>query len=376
MIPFDIAQYQPKAWRLLSRSFLAGRTASTYLFHGKEGVGKWATAVSFAALLNCEQPVKSNDDGIPVRPCGECRACRTIFALNYEGLHFAVPVPPHKNLGEAIEQTSEYLAEKRAEPFRILSFASHTAIPIDVAREIRRRLSLRGAEGMTRVVLFYQMERMLPSSADALLKLIEEPPSDTVIILTAQRPESLLPTIQSRAHKVRFHNIPEENIITYLRERHDVGEKRATLLARLADGSLGTAMAMLEMPEDESSQRAVAQLLFKSLLTEPPYETVARLTDLIGGRDRGQAERLLEVWQSLVRDCTFYAVTQDETKVVNVDFLAEITKLCGAFAERQLPEVFLDNIKIALADLRRNVHIHGTLTALILRIRSQMPTQP
>ena len=368
MIPFNILNYQPAAWRTLARSFEADRLTGAYLFHGPEGTGHWALGISLAALVNCRKPEKSGE--MLLIPCGQCRSCRNIYSLNFEGLHFALPIPPHKNFEEAIELTVKLLEIKRAEPFTIFSLAANTNIPIAMARDIKRQLSRRSTSDVKRIVIFYRMERMLSSSTDALLKLIEEPPADTIMILTARRPDSLLPTIQSRTRKIRLGRIPEEAIKNYLADKYNLTEKRAGLLARLADGSLGNALGMIEAPDDEElSQRAVGFLLFKSLLRESSPEVISRITDFLNPRDRGQTEALLTLWQSLTRDCSDYAVSGSEDGIVNIDFRSEIIKLSGNFSDNRLSRQIANNIKITLADLRRNVHIHGALTALVLRIK-------
>ncbi|MEW5994433.1 MAG: hypothetical protein AB1744_08550, partial [Candidatus Zixiibacteriota bacterium] len=371
MIRFDIPRFQPQAWTFLARSFESGRLGGAYLFYGRDGTGRWALAVALAALLNCEKPVHSKSADVPT-PCGQCRHCRTIYGLNSEAFQAAVPIPPHKSFEEAIELTTDIINRKREEPFLILTSSAGTNIPISIARDIHRRLSLRASDGMIRVVLFYQMEQMKLASADALLKLIEEPPADTIIILVTRRPESLLPTIQSRSRKVRLGRIPESAIVDYLREHYEVSENKATLSARLSDGSLGRAIDMISIEDKaDDSQRAVAFMLFKSLLTDPAPQTLSELTELVGGRDRGQAENLLVLWQSLTRDCSNYAVTGDESTIINIDFESEIKRLAGRFRSHQLPERITQQIKNALADLRRNVHIHGALAALALRIKTQ-----
>ncbi|HWR83077.1 MAG TPA: hypothetical protein VN285_07230, partial [Candidatus Deferrimicrobium sp.] len=167
MAAFDITQFQPTAWTSLARSFEAGKVAGTYLVYGREGTGRWALAISLAALLNCEHPTRGGPPVEVLRPCGACRACRMIFGLNFEGLHFALPIPPHKSSDEAIDLTAKALDLKRGDPFRILSGSGNMNIPISLARDIKRRLSLKADTGVTRLVLFYQMERMLAASADA-----------------------------------------------------------------------------------------------------------------------------------------------------------------------------------------------------------------
>jgi len=360
----------------LAKSFESGRITGTYLFYGCEGVGRWGLAVSLAALLNCENPEKSDSENAPLAPCKRCRTCRNIFSLNFEGLHFALPIPPHKSFDEAIELTAEVLNLKRTEPFKILASSANTNIPIAIARDIKKRLSRKSTTGVIRLVLFYQMEKMLAASADALLKLIEEPPGDTIIVLIAQRPESLLPTIQSRARKIRLHKIPKNAIESYLVEKYSLAKKRSMLLAHLSGGSLGSAIDMIETPgQEDSSQRAVGFLLFKSLLSDPSPEVLSHIADFIGPRDKGQAESLLALWQSLIRYCASYAISGNEDEIINIDFRSEITKLADFFASSQFSQRMVDNIKITLADLQRNVHIHGALMALTLRIKSNISSQ-
>jgi len=373
LTPTDISTIQPKAWAILSRSFGADRMAGTYLFHGPEGRGRWSLAVALAALLNCSGPIRSREDEHLAFPCGQCRSCRNVFSLNFEGLLFAVPLPPHKNPGEAIDLTNEYIEAKRREPFRIVSSPTGANIPIATAREIKRRLSRKAPEEITRVVLFYRMEKMLAASADALLKLIEEPPEDTVVVLTAERPDSLLPTIQSRSQKIRMERIPGRTIKRYLTERYDLRENRAQLLARVSDGSLGKALEMTGGDEDEdSSRRAVGLLLFRSLLLDDGPQVIAHLTELINAKDRSGAENLLRLWQSLIRDCARYAVVGDDSELTNLDFAPEVKRLSPQFAGINLASRMIEEIKITLADLRLNVHILGALTALTLKLKSNI----
>lgn len=333
-------------------------------------------AVSYAALLNCENLTDIGDSSDVAVPCGECRNCRNIFGLNFEGLHFAVPIPPHNNkLDDAIDLTNEILQQKREEPFRILSSSASTNIPVAVAREIRRNLSLKAPGGMRRVVVFYQMERMKTSSADALLKLIEEPPADTTIILIAANPDSLLPTIQSRAQKIKVDLSPAQVIEDYLKRRYDLGEQRVKLLARVSEGSVGRAVANADDSEDdETSSRTLALLLFKSLFLESGADTLSHMNEMFNLRDRGEAEELLRVWQALIRDCSSLAVTGEAEDLVNVDFRTDLEKLCGPFSIPSLAAGMAGDIKNTLADLRLNVHIQGALMALALRLRARINT--
>lgn len=356
---------------MLARSFASQRVAGTYLLCGPNGCGRWALAISFAALLNCEEPVPDASADGRLKPCGTCRNCRLIFGLNFEGLYFAVPVPPHKNLDQATEQTAEVVALKREEPFAVPSSAASLTIPIDIARQLKRTVAGRPGEGVCRLIVFYQMERMRPEAADALLKLIEEPPPRTVITLIAEKAERLLPTIQSRSQRINLQPSSAAAVETYLVDRYELDEGRAALLARTSEGIVGRAVDMVESgAEGEETRRAAGFRLFRSLLDDRPADTIARLVESVGERNRADAEHLLHLWQSLLRDCTTLAVTGDDAHLVNIDYTDELRRLSEHFADPGLAACAAENIKITLAHFSRNVHIHGALAALVLNVKA------
>ena len=280
-----------------------------------------------------------------------------------------VPVPPHKKLEEAIDSTSETIAEKKAEPFKRLTSAANVSIPIDMAREVAKRLSRKSSDGITRIVLFYQMEKMRTSSADALLKLIEEPPPDTVLILTAERPEMLLPTIQSRSQKVRLRRLPDSLIAEYLVEKYELSQTRATLIARLSQGVPGRAIDLTDTEdEDSTSRRAVGMLLFKSLFRDPGWSVISQMQDMVNLSNRGEVTEMLNLWQLLLRDAHYYAATGEESELVNVDFAPELKQLSPALSDPQIAGQMVQSIKNTLADSARNVHIQTALAALSLKL--------
>jgi len=281
-----------------------------------------------------------------------------------------LPLPPHKNENEAMELTNQLLQSKRDEPFLLPTSSASTNIPIAAAREISRRLSRKGTPEITRVALFYRMELMKQASADALLKLIEEPPKDTIIIMTAARPQTLLPTIRSRAQKIRLGRTPDKELADYLIRCYDLSQSKAALLSRLSEGLPGKAVEMVD-PEgnEEQSRRAVGFMLFRSLLTQEAPELLSHFGELLDARDRGQAESLLVLWQSFLRDCALYANGGDEDDIVNLDYSVELKKLSIAITNASVLMAMVECIKITLADFRRNVHIQGALAALALKLR-------
>jgi len=242
---------------------------------------------------------------------------------------------------------------------------------------VKKNLSLIPGEGITQVAIFYRMDKMLVSSADALLKLIEEPPSGAVIILTAERPEALLPTIQSRAQGIKMDRVPTEVIVDYLMKKYSLEKSKALLMARISEGLPGYAVDMLAGEEDdESSRRSVGLLLYKTLLTESPAAMILLMEELIDFKNRSEVDNLLYLWQTLVRDCSYYAITGDNQGLVNIDFVPEIIKMSRYFSTPGVTEGVMEAIKNTLADLPLNVHIQMAMAALVLKIKRTIKSAP
>jgi len=366
----DSVHGQVVAKRIIGNSFNSNRLASTYLFYGIDGLGKWSMAVAIAALVNCENPITDDSDQV-VDVCGKCPNCHQIFNLSFPEFHFAVPITPHKSEIEANDLIMEYLEQKRQEPYRIISSHRQMTIPINIARAIKRKTAIKPLAGVTRVILFYQMEKMLASSADSLLKLIEEPPPETIIILTARNPEDLLPTIQSRAHKIAFKPIAVSEIADYLVEKTKIPEKKAVFFAGLSDGSIGKALNFIE-EDDKSSLRGTSFLVFKEIFYGDNPSAVAIVNEFINPNNRGEIELILSFWQSFLADIILAKFGKDNSDIVNVDFKDELASLSAKIIDAKDFGKVLNNLKKILHSIRRNVHIRPAMAGFILEMKKYM----
>jgi len=204
----------------LKSAMLAGRLAHAYLFLGPGGVGKAATARALAAALNCTQPGADGD------ACGTCPSCRRMQA----GAH------------------PDFLV--------ISPIESKVQISIDQIRELRRLTEYPPLGGGWRVVVIKPAEALSvqnDAAANALLKTLEEPPPQHLLVLTARGEADLLPTIVSRCHKLAFAPLPSALIIQELENRRSLPRSQAALVAALSGGSLGRALAL--DPEELVRQR-------------------------------------------------------------------------------------------------------------------------
>jgi len=200
----------------LSESVRAGTLPSSLLFQGPRGVGKQRLALWLAERLLCAE-----EDA----PCGACIACRYVRALTHPDLHWVFPRPRLKDADPDQEQVRDDYAEAIAERVESLGlYASPSGsegIYVATVRSLVQRAAMSPAMGHRKIFIVGDAERMVPQegadmAANAFLKLLEEPPADTTIILTSSEPGALLPTIRSRVVTVRVPLVPDAAVRAFV----------------------------------------------------------------------------------------------------------------------------------------------------------------
>jgi len=186
----------------LSESARAGALPSSLLFHGPRGVGKQRLALWLAELLLCAQ-----EDA----PCGTCTACRYAREITHPDLHWVFPRPRLKDADPDQDQVRDDYAEAIAERVENLGLyappSGSEGIYVATVRSLVRSAAMSPAMAKRKIFIVGDAERMV--AANAFLKLLEEPPADTTIVLTSSEPGALLPTIRSRVVSVRVPLLPD-----------------------------------------------------------------------------------------------------------------------------------------------------------------------
>lgn len=247
----------------LAGSVAASRFPQAALFVGVPGVGKQRIALWVAQGLLCEGAVGA--------PCGRCDSCRRALTLSHPDLHWFVPIPrprasePDKQVEEARETLAGVMEERRREGLwrPPHGMASHSLASV---RLLQRVVGMTPYLGKRKVVILGDAERLVvqeasPEAANALLKVLEEPPEDTTLILTAADPQALLPTIRSRVVGFRIPRAGDAAVRQFLAREPDPPPHEAALERRvlLAEGSIGRAL----WADDEigGAERAGSELL-------------------------------------------------------------------------------------------------------------------
>jgi DNA polymerase-3 subunit delta' len=313
---------------MLKQHLLRDSIRHAYLFSGPPGLGRRTLALRLAQALNCPQPVA------PGEPCGKCKTCQQIERMQYSDL--------------AVIQ-----AEKEGGTLRV-----------EQIRSVRQSLVLKPYQGKYRVALFLRFQEANANAANALLKTLEEAPAHVVLLLTADTPESLLPTIVSRCEVLRLRPLPNETVEGYLKE-HGAEEANARLLAHISGGRPGYALRLMndgEILTFRAKRLDDLQSLLKSTRRER-FAYAGKLTDRKNEAKERFRETLL-VWLSLWRD-VMLTTTGAGAPIANVDRSAEIEALAGRLSlagARQLVEAGED----AIEKLERNVNPRLLAEVLLL----------
>jgi len=319
----------------LQRALAAGRLAHAYIFAGPAGVGKRTTAREWTKMLLCRNPIEIKDlHTAPFRDsCGRCDSCR-LFPDSHPDFH---------------------LIQKELRPFTNHDKGKEAKQDLGmwVIREfLLEKAPLRPVIADSAVYLIREAERLNPSSQNALLKLLEEPPRHCFIILLCSRPDRLLPTTLSRCQILRFGPIDEPHIVAALAKK-GINKPQAQYWARLCEGSIGEALAWAALAPKNTScyeiKRHLVDALAKHTLEDSLdlaawiLQAVSLLKDAWSALDpdtsktdlaRRAAKGVLRMIAAVFSDAMKLNAGLTE-EILNADQLAPIEHLAGRFDSEQ-----------------------------------------
>lgn len=245
---------QEKVKEQLRSSVANGRIPHAQLFQGAEGSGTLPMALAYAQYVACAN--RSNEDS-----CGGCVSCKKFANLAHPDLHFAFPVNTSKSIKKD-PVSDDYIAVWREQLTSNAYFlANHwyTAMGIEnkqglisknESEAIIRKLSLKSFESEYKFLILWLPEKMNATSANMLLKLVEEPPEKTLFLLVSEVPEQVLLTISSRTQPVKLSRISDEDLKAYLVTNKHLSEGDAHSVSRLANGSYIAALEIMQASDE------------------------------------------------------------------------------------------------------------------------------
>jgi len=356
-----------------------GRIPHAQLFTGISGIGKLQLALAYAQYLNC--PNRTEEDS-----CGTCPTCLQFQHLQHPDLHFAFPI---------VKTDAGDTCDAFLEPWRQIILDKHyfdlddwyKALGVETkqgmiyekeSQEILRKLSLKAYGNGYKFMIIWQPEKMNIASANKLLKLLEEPPAQTVFLLVSEHPEQLLSTIQSRVQTIRVPRIEKEVIADAL-TREGIPSETAADIARIANGSYLTARKKADESEENQQELRDFIALFRDAYTvgvlkdpQKKYESLKRLrqwsiemADSFVGREK--QKHFLQYAQQQVRENYIRNMAQPE---LNYQLAAE-----RDFSVKFAPFIHNGNVEGIMSQLEtaeRQIEQNGNAKVIFFDLCLQM----
>ena len=249
-----ILRSQSEIWERIKRISKSNKIGSAYLFSGPSGCGKEGTAIRFAQLLNCE----SNNNII----CGNCSSCFRSASLRHENIKivFPLPVSTNKNKSQNVSFNKDInniiadsILQKSIDYFHKIRIPMANRILIHSIRELRKSLYLKSTSKGIKVVLIFDAHLLSAGqgeAANALLKLLEEPPPGTTFVLVTDYSELLLPTIISRCQRIGFPCLEDVHVESWLNSKM-IKIAHVPFLVGLSRGNMHNAKFFISQSTDD-----------------------------------------------------------------------------------------------------------------------------
>jgi DNA polymerase-3 subunit delta' len=306
---------------LLRRVLSSGRLPHAYLFEGPAGVGKRLMALALARAIFCQ-----NGTG-----CGDCAACRKVDHHNHPDLHFVE--------------------------------ADGNNIKIEQIRTMQKELSYRPLEAPKKICVIDDAEKLNLAAGNALLKTLEEPTANTLIILLTAQPDALLSTVRSRCQRLPFARIERKRLMEVLCEQLAIDETQAHILTSLANGSFKKALG-----KDRDLYIDGRRDLLKTLTGLSPGSILPlfRFAEKLA-QDKEMLPEILEIFQAFYRDLLLYRHGRPESELVNIDLMEKIHRVAN---NESTPSLLgkLSALNQTRRQLARNVNRQLALEVLLMHL--------
>jgi len=322
----------------------SGRVPGAFLFSGEEGIGKKLFALEFARALNCRSPQGEE-------ACGQCPACKRISSFHY-------PESEDADEWKKIIWTDHADVGMVVAPKRVLL--------VDQMRQIEREANFRPFEGKARVFLIDEADRLNEPAANALLKVLEEPPATSHLVLITARPAMLLATVRSRCHPIRFSALTDDEIEHHLLDNKLAPAAEARLRAKVAAGSLSRALAM-DWEDYQEQRQAMLKILNSLALADDRAHLLRLAEEMNEGKYKDEYEDRLDILEALIRDALILSLGIDSPKLTNEDLLSEL-RIVSERIDVNRATFWISQVEELREQLAVNINRKPATDALLLRM--------
>ncbi len=272
------------------------RLAHAYLFVGAQGGGKTETALGIAKFINCENKSKE------VFFCNRCSACLKIIKGNHPDIH-------------------------------IIEADETDLIKIEQIREMLTRIKLRPFQSLRKIFIIRDIEKLTLSSSHALLKTLEEPTQNSLLLLTTSVPEKILDTIRSRCHMMYFRALSREMLAEQLMKDKIQNQQEAHFLAYFTEGCFGKAQQLMKGKMLGQRKNSIE----KFILARDSSDFIKKL---IADKNKMKMKWFLDVLLSWMRDSVLIKVNVENQQLINLDYINDLKAFSHRFSFEALNDIY------------------------------------
>ncbi len=334
-----------------------GRIPHARLICGPEGTGKLPLAIAYARYICCEN--RSEDDA-----CGVCPNCVKFNKLAHPDLHFVFPVIKKKSGKDTV--CDDYIADWRSFVLQTPYFNlnhwlremgaenQQAQIYVKESDEITRKLSLKSSQGGYKIMIIWLPEKMNVECSNKLLKLLEEPPAQTVFLLVSEEPDRLLQTILSRTQRFNVHGIDETEIARVLQEKYGLQPTDAEDIAHRSEGNFLKALETIHLSEENQ----LFFELFVSLMRlsyQRKIREMKQWSETVASLGRERQKNFLSYCQRMLRENFMYNFRQRGLVYLSNEEQNFSTRFAPFINERNVMGI-MDELTEAQVHIEQNVN--------------------
>jgi DNA polymerase-3 subunit delta' len=373
---------QESAVEKLKTAYKTGKGAHAYIFYGNAGAGKDAAAIEFAKLMNCLSPVNGDE------ACDKCDNCKKISEFKSEFFNFICALPAGKSEqadADTVEKLSaadfdlymDQIQLKASDPYYHITLPAANNIRISSIRDIISKIYLTAGKKNTKVFLISEAEKMKTEASNALLKVLEEPPKKSLIILTTSKINSLPPTVSGRCQRISFSSLTKDEILEKIqsdvrKENESIPEStkdEIELAARLSGGSYTRTVEFLQMGIKDIRNQAISYLI--STVTGNTTELVNIVRNITTKNNKDKTKYFLFFLNAWFNDIMKVKYGQSENDISNIDLIDRLIKFNKSFSSAEIYKI-ISNLEEAEKLIGQNVQLPLILINLSFKLKDYL----
>jgi len=345
------------------------RISHAQLFLGPEGSAKLPLAVAYSGYLLCENP-EPND------ACGQCSSCQKISSLTHPDLHFSFPVvlSATEKIASSDDRRSEWNKLLLKNPyFDINGWQQHldelgknAVIGVEESRHILQKLSLKSYSGKYKIMIIWLPERMNFQAANKLLKMLEEPPEQTLFFLISDSIENMLATIISRTQLLKIGAFDTDDVARYIENKFAVDQAVSYSVAGLAQGNMVEAIQMVSGDENQHVYFDFFVKMMRTAYAANAFELM-NLCEEIAALEKEQQKNFLKYGLHLFRESVILNYMKGELVNLRNEERAFLEKFAKFINNQNISELN-EEFNLASYHLERNANAKILFTDLLIKL--------